>query len=113
MDESFTRQKLLRKIRKGSFGHRNRKNNNLLKRPSINSKHIAGLHCHAIKNKHRNHSINLGSDSWLTYKQPGARFSKAPETFRAHKTIFSSSVSENVSSVYGWSFLHEENLCLY
>ena len=26
---------------------------------------------------------------------PGARFSKAPETFRAHKAIFSSSVSEN------------------
>ena len=26
---------------------------------------------------------------------PGARFSKAPETFRARKAIFSSSVSEN------------------
>ena len=28
-------------------------------------------------------------------KTPGARFSKAPETFRARKAIFSSSVSEN------------------
>ena len=26
---------------------------------------------------------------------PGARFSKTPETFRAHKAIFSSSVSKN------------------
>ena len=29
------------------------------------------------------------------FKTPGARFSKAPETFRAHKAIFSSSVSKN------------------
>ena len=28
-------------------------------------------------------------------RSPGARFSKAPETFRARKAIFSSSVSEN------------------
>ena len=27
--------------------------------------------------------------------EPGARFSKAPETFRARKAVFSSSVSEN------------------
>ena len=27
--------------------------------------------------------------------QPGARFSKGPETFRAHKAIFNSSVSKN------------------
>ena len=27
--------------------------------------------------------------------RPGARFSKAPETFRARKAIFSSSVSKN------------------
>jgi len=29
------------------------------------------------------------------YPKPGARFSKAPETFRARKAIFSSSVSKN------------------
>ena len=28
-------------------------------------------------------------------ERPGARFSKVPETFRARKAIFSSSVSEN------------------
>ena len=31
----------------------------------------------------------------LLRKELGARFSKAPETFRAPKAIFSSSVSEN------------------
>ena len=29
------------------------------------------------------------------YQCPGARFLKAPETFRAHKAILSSSVSKN------------------
>ena len=35
---------------------------------------MAGLQCHAIKNKNRNHSINkakkLGYERWLIYKQP-------------------------------------------
>ena len=49
----------------------------------------------------------LKSQIFLTLS-PEARFSKAPETFRARKAIFSSSVSEN-----GEVYTPEENLCLY
>ena len=31
----------------------------------------------------------------MSYPRPGARFSKAPETFQARKAMCSSSVSEN------------------
>ena len=37
----------------------------------------------------------LDSESSAPGSSPGARFSKVPETFRARKAIFSSSVSEN------------------
>ena len=45
-----------------------------IKRTRQKSQHMAGLQCHAIKNKKRNHSINqvkkLGYERWLIYKQP-------------------------------------------
>ena len=37
---------------------------------------------------------------------------QAPETFRARKAIFSSSVSKN-RGVYAWNFLYEGDLCSY
>ena len=42
---------------------------------------------------------------------PGARFSKAAETFRARKEIFSSSVSKNGELYTPEIFLNEGNLC--
>ena len=42
----------------------------------------------------------------LTKLSSGTRFSKVPETFRAHKAIFSSSVSEN-REVYQYALIHK------
>ena len=39
--------------------------------------------------------ISAGHSSPVYVPPPGGRFSKAPKTFRAHKVIFSSSVSKN------------------
>jgi len=41
--------------------------------------------------------VKYHGKSWigLGFLEPGAHFSKAPETFRAHKAIFSPSVSKN------------------
>jgi len=39
--------------------------------------------------------IKVAGDSKLRNKSPGGRFSKALETFQAHKAIFRSSVSKN------------------
>ena len=47
---------------------------------------------------HRSHAHNLSSREIKLEPEkfrPGARFSKAPESFRARKAIFKSSVSKN------------------
>ena len=38
-------------------------------------------------------------------KEPGARFSKAPETFRVLVNLYQE------RGVYAWNFLYEEKLC--
>ena len=46
-------------------------------------------------------------------RAPGGRFSKAPETSRTQKEIFSSSVSKLGESLYARNFLYVGNLCSY
>ena len=51
-----------------------------------------GSNCSLQLAVRKNCQLRIGC---LVYWKPGACFSKAPETFRARKAIFSSSVSKN------------------
>ena len=55
------------------------------------------LHCRLRKNEIGKESLISFHFPVITFtgNEPGGRFSKAPETFRARKAIFRSSVSEN------------------
>ena len=54
-------------------------------------------------------SFTVEPEHFLGYYRSGARFSTAPETFRARKAIFSSSVAK---SVYAWNIVSIEPLSI-